>query len=174
MATQDALPGAEDADTLILHTTDIVVSFVANNSIGAREVSSLIQNVHATLAGLGSGTNDEPRPDPAVSVRASVKNDHIVCLEDGKKFKMLKRHLMTDHGMTPDEYRVRWNLPASYPMVASDYAEKRRDLAKKIGLGRKPGERPTRKSTPKAQPKSTSAPQKTSRTGKRSAKPAKG
>ena len=174
MATQDDSRNAGDSDTLITHTTDIVVSFVANSSIGAQEVSSLIQTVHATLAGLGSGTNEERRPDPAVSVRASVKNDHIVCLEDGKKFKMLKRHLMTDHGMTPDEYRARWDLPASYPMVAFDYAEKRRDLAKKIGLGRKPGERPTRKSTPKAQPKSTSAPQKTSRTGKRSAKPAKG
>ena len=174
MATQDASPGTEDADTLITHTTDIVVSFVANNSIRAQEVSSLIQNVHATLAGLGSGTNEERRPDPAVSVRASVKNDHVVCLEDGKKFKMLKRHLMTDHGMTPDEYRTRWDLPASYPMVASDYAEKRRDLAKKIGLGRKPGERPTRKPPSKAPSKKAVAPRKTSRTGKRDAKPAKG
>ena len=149
MATQDSSPDAEAADTLIMHTTDIVVSFVANNSIGAQEVSSLIQNVHATLAGLGSGTNEEPRPDPAVSVRASVKNDHLVCLEDGKKFKMLKRHLMTDHDMPPDEYRARWGLPADYPMVASDYAEKRRDLAKKIGLGRMPGQkRGRRKKTP--------------------------
>ena len=149
MATQDSSPDAEAADTLIMHTTDIVVSFIANNSIDAREVSSLIQNVHATLAGLGSGTVEEPRPDPAVSVRASVKKDHIVCLEDGKKFKMLKRHLMTDHDMTPDEYRARWGLPADYPMVASDYAEKRRDLAKKIGLGRMPGQkRGRRKKTP--------------------------
>ena len=141
MATQDDSRNAGDSDTLITHTTDIVVSFVANSSIGAQEVSSLIQTVHATLAGLGSGTNEERRPDPAVSVRASVKNDHIVCLEDGKKFKMLKRHLMTDHGMTPDEYRARWDLPASYPMVAFDYAEKRRELAKQIGLGRKPGQK---------------------------------
>ena len=149
MATQDSSPDAEAADTLIMHTTDIVVSFIANNSIDAREVPSLIQNVHATLAGLGSGTVEEPRPDPAVSVRASVKKDHIVCLEDGKKFKMLKRHLMTDHDMTPDEYRARWGLPADYPMVASDYAEKRRDLAKKIGLGRMPGQkRGRRKKTP--------------------------
>ena len=149
MATQDSSPDAEAADTLIMHTTDIVVSFIANNSIDAREVSSLIQNVHATLAGLGSGTVEEPRPDPAVSVRASVKKYHIVCLEDGKKFKMLKRHLMTDHDMTPDEYRARWGLPADYPMVASDYAEKRRDLAKKIGLGRMPGQkRGRRKKTP--------------------------
>jgi predicted transcriptional regulator len=141
MATQNASPDAEAADTLIVHTTDIVVSYVANNSIRAQEVSSLIQNVHATLAGLVSGPVEEPRPDPAVSVRASVKNDHIVCLEDGKKFKMLKRHLMTDHDMTPDEYRTRWGLSADYPMVARDYAEKRRDLAKKIGLGRMPGQK---------------------------------
>ena len=140
MATQDSSPDVK-AGTLIMHTTDIVVSFVANNPIDAREVSSLIQNVHATLAGLGLGTVEEPRPAPAVSVRASVKKDHIVCLEDGKMFKTLKRHLMTDHDMTPDEYRARWGLSADYPMVASDYAEKRRDLAKKIGLGRMPGQK---------------------------------
>ena len=152
MATQGTSWDAEAADTLIGHTTDIVVSFVANNAIGAQEVSSLIQNVHATLAGLGSGAVQEPRPDPAVSVRASVKNDHIVCLEDGKKFKMLKRHLMTDHGMTPDEYRARWGLSPDYPMVARDYAEKRRDLAKKFGLGRMPGQKRGRRK--KAQTKS--------------------
>jgi predicted transcriptional regulator len=145
MATQENLADVEDADALIMHTTDIVVSFVANNSIDPKEVSSLIQNVHATLAGLGSGAAVEPRPDPAVSVRSSVKKDHIVCLEDGKKMKMLKRHLMTDHGLTPDEYRARWSLSADYPMVAPDYAEKRRDLAKKIGLGRKPGQKRGRK-----------------------------
>ena len=83
----------------------------------------------------------EARPDPAVSIRSSVKRDHVVCLEDGKKMKMLKRHLMTDHGLTPDEYRARWGLASDYPMVAPDYADKRRDLAKKIGLGRKPGQR---------------------------------
>ena len=158
MPTQEASPGVEDSDTLIMHTTDIVVSFVANNSIGAQEVSSLIQNVHATLAGLGSGTNEEPRPDPAVSVRASVKNDHLVCLEDGKKLKMLKRHLMTDHDMTPDEYRARWDLPARYPMVAPDYAAFRGDLARKIGLGRKPGEKPgARKAAAKKSPAKTPA-----------------
>ena len=158
MATQDNSPGAEDADALIMHTTDIVVSFVANNSIGAQEVSSLIQNVHATLVGLGAGANEKPRPDPAVSVRASVKNDHLVCLEDGKKLKMLKRHLMTDHGLTPDEYRARWDLPASYPMVAPDYAALRGDLARKIGLGRKPGEKSgARKAAAKKSPAKTSA-----------------
>jgi predicted transcriptional regulator len=133
---------AERQETLITHTTDIVVSYVANNSLGANEVSSLIQNVFVTLSGLGQqGSAAEERPEQAVSVRSSVKKDYIVCLEDGKKMKMLKRHLMTDHGLTPDEYRARWGLASDYPMVAPDYADKRRDLAKKIGLGRKPGQR---------------------------------
>jgi len=132
----------DHAETLITLTTDIVVSYVSNNSVAADEVSALIQSVHGTLAGLGSGgATAEARPEPAVSVRSSVKRDHIVCLEDGKKMKMLKRHLMTDHGLTPDEYRARWGLSSDYPMVAPDYAEKRRDLAKKIGLGRKPGQK---------------------------------
>ena len=98
--------------------------------------------MHEALASLGgAGPQEEERPDPAVSIRASVKRDHIVCLEDGKKMKMLKRHLQTEHGMAPDEYRARWNLPGDYPMVAPEYAETRRDLAKKIGLGRKPGQK---------------------------------
>jgi predicted transcriptional regulator len=133
---------AERQETLITHTTDIVVSYVANNSLSAGEVSSLIQNVFGTLSGLGQqSAAAEERPEPAVSIRSSVKKDYVVCLEDGKKMKMLKRHLMTDHGLTPDEYRARWGLPSDYPMVAPDYADKRRDLAKKIGLGRKPGQR---------------------------------
>ena len=129
-------------DMLITHTTDIVVSYVANNSLGADDVSSLIRGIYGTLAGLGQeSAAPAARPDPAVSIRSSIKRDHIVCLEDGKKMKMLKRHLMTDHGLTPDEYRARWGLASDYPMVAPDYADKRRDLAKKIGLGRKPGQR---------------------------------
>jgi predicted transcriptional regulator len=133
---------ADMQETLITHTTDIVVSYVSNNSVGAEDVAELIRNVYGTLAELGQeSAAPEARPEPAVSVRSSVKKDHIVCLEDGKRMKMLKRHLMTDHGMTPDEYRARWNLPSDYPMVAPDYADKRRDLAKKIGLGRKPGQR---------------------------------
>ena len=133
---------ADREETLITHTTDIVVSYVANNSLGASDVSALIQSVYGTLAGLGQqGSVAEARPEPAVSIRSSVKKDGIVCLEDGKKMKMLKRHLMTNHGMTPDEYRARWGLPSDYPMVAPDYADTRRVLAKKIGLGRKPGQR---------------------------------
>lgn len=129
-------------ETLITLASDIVASHVSNNSMSADEVPSLITNVYKALAALGK--EEEPadvRPDPAVSVRASIKRDHIVCLEDGKKMKMLKRHLMTEHGMTPDEYRARWELGSDYPMVAPAYAETRRDLAKKIGLGRKPGQK---------------------------------
>ena len=129
------------SETLITLTSDIVAAHVSNNSVGVEEVPALIQNVYGALAGLGAAPQVESKPEPAVSIRASVKNDHIVCLEDGKKMKMLKRHLTTDHGLTPVEYRARWGLPADYPMVAPDYAEKRRVLAKEIGLGRKPGQR---------------------------------
>ena len=126
-------------ETLITLTSDIVAAHVSNNSVSLADLPTLISNVHTALAGLGnSEPAPEPMPEPAVSIRSSIKNDHIVCLEDGKKLKMLKRHLMTRYNMTPDQYRTRWNLPADYPMVAPAYAEKRRELAKKIGLGRKP------------------------------------
>jgi len=129
------------SETLITLTSDIVAAHVSNNSVSVDEVPALIQNIYGALAGLGAAPQVEVKPEPAVSVRSSIKNDHIVCLEDGKKMKMLKRHLMTDHGLTPAEYRTRWGLAADYPMVAPDYAEKRRALAKEIGLGRKPGQR---------------------------------
>jgi predicted transcriptional regulator len=138
-----------ERETLITLTSDIAAAHVSNNSVAVGDIPSLISNIYAALAGLNQPVIvDEARPEPAVSVRASVKNDYIVCLEDGKKLKMLKRHLMTRYNMTPDEYRARWNLPADYPMVAPAYAETRRDLAKKIGLGRKPGQSLTAK--PKA------------------------
>jgi predicted transcriptional regulator len=133
------------AETLITLTSDIVAAHVSNNSVSVDEVPALINNVYGALAGLGNAPAAEEKLEPAVSVRSSVKADHIVCLEDGKKMKMLKRHLMTDHGLTPAEYRTRWGLPGDYPMVAPDYAEKRRVLAKQIGLGRKPGQRRGRK-----------------------------
>ena len=137
------------SETLITLTSDIVAAHVSNNSVSVDDVPALIQNIYGALAGLGVTPPVEAKPEPAVSIRASVKNDHIVCLEDGKKMKMLKRHLMTDHGLTPAEYRTRWGLPGDYPMVAPDYAEKRRMLAKEIGLGRKPGQRRgRRKKTP--------------------------
>ena len=134
-------------ETLITLTSDIVAAHVSNNNVAVEDVASLITNVYGALSGLG-GEDDgqEEPPEPAVSVRASVKPDYLICLEDGKKLKMLKRHLMTHYNMTPDEYRARWNLPADYPMVAPNYAEKRRELAKKIGLGRKPGTRVKKKS----------------------------
>ena len=133
-------------ETLITLTSDIVAAHVSNNSVSVDEVPTLISNVYSALAGLETGgTREEARPDPAVSVRASVKKDHIICLDCGKKMKMLKRHLNTEHGMTPEEYRTRWDLAPDYPMVAPDYADTRRDLAKKIGLGRKPGQKRGRK-----------------------------
>lgn len=127
-------------EQLVALTADIVAAHVANNNVPLAEIGGLIAKVHDALAGLGAAPAAEAEAElkPAVSVRASVKPDHLVCLEDGKKLKMLKRHLMTDHGMTPADYRARWKLPADYPMVAPAYAEQRRDLAVKIGLGRKP------------------------------------
>jgi len=128
--------GAED--TLLTLTADIVAAHVSNNSVAVNDLPNLIQNVHAALSGISStSAAAEPKPEPKVSIRASVKPDYIVCLEDGKKQKMLKRHLMTNHGMTPDEYRQKWGLAADYPMVAPNYAEQRRTLAKSIGLGTK-------------------------------------
>jgi predicted transcriptional regulator len=127
-------------ELLITLTADIVAAHVSNNSVAVSDVSTLIGNVHAALVGL-SGTAAAPEIvlEPAVPVRNSVKRDYIVCLDDGKKLKMLKRHLMTHYGMTPDDYRAKWGLPADYPMVAPAYAEQRRELAKAIGLGRAPG-----------------------------------
>lgn len=128
------------AEMLITLTADIVAAHVSNNSVAVSDLPVLIGNVHQALAGL-SGNNSAPQapPEPAVPIRLSVKKDYIVCLDDGKKLKMLKRHLMTHYGMTPDDYRAKWGLPADYPMVAPAYAEQRRVLAKAIGLGRAPG-----------------------------------
>lgn len=125
---------------LIEPTAMIVSAFAANNAVDADALPGLISNVHGALAGsLNPPPAEDPKPEPAVSIRASIKPDYIVCLEDGKKLKMLKRYLRTNFNMTPEEYRARWGLPADYPMVAPNYAEKRAELAKKIGLGRKPG-----------------------------------
>ena len=127
----------EDSETLVTLTADIVAAHVSNNSVAISDLALLINNVHAALSNLGNQPVVEEKPVPAVSIRASVKPDHIVCLEDGKKLKMLRRHLMTHYGMTPDDYRAKWGLAADYPMVAPDYAERRRALAKEIGLGTK-------------------------------------
>jgi predicted transcriptional regulator len=125
-------------DTLLTLTADIVAAHVSNNSVAVNDLPHLIQNVHQALAGIsGSGAGAEAKPEPKVSIRASVKPDFITCLECGKKQKMLKRHLMTNHEMTPVDYRQKWGLSSDYPMVAPNYAEQRRALAKSIGLGTK-------------------------------------
>jgi predicted transcriptional regulator len=129
---------AELQETLVTLTADIVSAHVSNNSVAVSDIPVLIQNVHTALSGLGTvAPEPEVKQEPAVSVRSSVKPDYIVCLEDGKKLKMLKRHLMTHYQLTPEQYRAKWNLAADYPMVAPNYAEQRRSLAKKIGLGTK-------------------------------------
>ncbi|MEN3973202.1 MucR family transcriptional regulator [Sphingomicrobium sp. XHP0235] len=125
-------------DTLVALTAEIVSAHLSNNLVAVGDVPQLIENVHGALDKLHKGGQEKQEElKPAVSVRASIKPDYIVCLEDGKKLKMLKRHLMTHYNMTPDEYRQKWNLPADYPMVAPNYAQQRRELAKKIGLGTK-------------------------------------
>lgn len=127
------------ADLLAL-TTEIVSSHVSNNTVAQNEIPSLIEQVFRTLSGLGgAGTSplSADRPLPAVPIKKSVTPEYIVCLEDGKKLKMLKRHLKTAYDMTPEEYRERWGLPADYPMVAPSYAKQRSRLAKDIGLGTK-------------------------------------
>ena len=128
-------------ETLITLTADIVAAHVSNNSVAVSDLPLIISNVHEALSGLSGYAAEEPAPEPAVPVKSSIKRDYIVCLEDGKKLKMLKRHLNTHYSMSPEEYREKWGLPADYPMVAPAYAEQRRQLAKDIGLGRKKGAR---------------------------------
>jgi predicted transcriptional regulator len=141
MDNQDAL-----GETLITLTADIVSAHVSNNSVAVSDLPALIANVHGALSGLGERPAEAPvKLEPKVSIRSSIKPDYIVCLEDGKKLKMLKRYLKTNFDMTPDDYRQRWGLSADYPMVAPNYAEQRRTLAKKIGLGTKRKRGPARK-----------------------------
>jgi predicted transcriptional regulator len=127
-----------DRSELLALTTEIVAAHIANNTMEAGALAPFIQSVFDTLSGLGSEEAAPAALTPAVPVKRSVTDDYIVCLEDGKKLKMLKRHLMTAYGMTPEDYRARWGLKPDYPMVAPNYAAKRQELAKKIGLGRKP------------------------------------
>lgn len=115
-------------------TADIVAAHVSNNSVAVNDLPQLISNVHGALVAL-TGPAPEKKPVPKVPVRSSVRPDYIVCLEDGKRLKMLKRHLMTHYGLTPQQYREKWGLPNDYPMVAPNYGEQRRELAKAIGLG---------------------------------------
>jgi predicted transcriptional regulator len=132
---------------LLALTADIVSSHVANNTLAVGDIAPLIEQVYQTLARVGSAEPAQDKPKPAVTVRRSVTPNFIICLEDGKKLKMLKRHLKTRYNMTPDEYREKWGLSADYPMVAPNYAAQRRELAKQIGLGTLPrnGKRKRRK-----------------------------
>lgn len=128
-------------ELLVTLTADIVAAHVSNNSVAVGDVASLIANIHSALSGLTKSPQPvEEKPKGAVSVRASIKPDHLVSMIDGKPYKMLRRHL-SQNGYTPESYRETFGLPKDYPMVAASYAEQRRDLAKKIGLGRKPGSR---------------------------------
>ena len=125
-------------EELLALTTEIVSSYVANNTLSANEIPGVIEQVYRTLSGVGGESGlAADRPKPAVPIKKSVTPEHIICLEDGKKLKMLKRHLKTAYGMSPEEYRERWGLPADYPMVAPNYAERRSKLAKDIGLGKR-------------------------------------
>ena len=134
---------SEPIESSDLHalTTKIVMSRVANSTVAADDLPKLIQQVFGALSRAASGMAAPERPQPAILVKRSVTPDYIVCLEDGRKLKMLKRHLKTSFGLTPDEYRERWSLPADYPMVAPSYAAQRSALAKKIGLGTMPRKR---------------------------------
>ena len=136
----------DDKSEIIAMTTDIVSSYVANNSIASAELPTLIQSVHRALTQVTGGEEAAPPApkEPAVSVRKSITPDYLICLEDGRKFKSLKRHLRTKYNMSPEEYRAKWNLPKDYPMVAPNYAKARSDLAKQMGLGQG-GRKPARK-----------------------------
>jgi predicted transcriptional regulator len=137
--------GKDSEDDILRLVTEIVAAYVSKNPVAAHELPEIIRNVHATLGGFnGAETRALPRA-PAVPVKKSVHDDYIVCLEDGKKLKMLKRYLRARYKMTPDEYRARWNLPSNYPMVAPNYAQKRSDFAKKIGLGKGEGRKGKKK-----------------------------
>jgi predicted transcriptional regulator len=142
----------EKIDFRIELTADVVAAYVTNNPVPVSELPALIASVAASLNGLVNGAAapvEEPQK-PAVSIKKSVTPDYIISLETGKRFKSLKRHLMTSYGMTPDEYRAKWNLPSDYPMVAPNYSAARSTLAKSLGLGRKPAEKPKGRGRKKA------------------------
>jgi predicted transcriptional regulator len=128
----------ENKAEIIEMTADIVSAYVGNNSVSAGELSTLIGSVHRALSGVAGGVAEPEAPaakEPAVPVKKSIAPDYLVCLEDGRKFKSLKRHLRTKYNMSPEDYRAKWGLPKDYPMVAPNYAKARSDLAKQMGLG---------------------------------------
>ncbi|MDE2184446.1 MAG: MucR family transcriptional regulator [Alphaproteobacteria bacterium] len=132
---------------LLKLATDIVAAYVSNNPLPVGELPAMIKSVHATLGGLAgtSGPEAVTSQKPAISIKKSITPEYLVCLEDGKKLKMLKRYLRSRYGLSPDQYRAKWGLPADYPMVASNYAAQRSEFAKKIGLGRSAPEKKSRR-----------------------------
>ncbi|AZO81820.1 MULTISPECIES: MucR family transcriptional regulator [unclassified Bosea (in: a-proteobacteria)] len=140
---------SEDDQDVVALAAHIVSAFVANNSVPQTDLAALIASTHAALAGLGQSQAPAPEEKavPAVSIKKSITPDYLICLEDGKKYKSLKRHLRTSYDMTPEEYRAKWGLPIDYPMVAPAYAEARSQLAKKMGLGQQ------RRKAPPARPR---------------------
>ena len=141
-----------EKNELVELTAEIVSAYVSNNTVVASDLPGVIHNVFDALSRASAASGQPAREEvrPAVPVKRSVTPEYIVCLEDGKKFKSLKRHLRTHYDLSPEEYREKWGLPHDYPMVAPNYAEKRRELAKKIGLGRKPGAKRGRRAAAKA------------------------
>jgi len=133
-------------DELLRMTADVVAAYVSNNTLATAQLADVIHAVYNSLRGLEGQVAEAPAEPlkPAVPIRKSITPDYLICLEDGKKLKMLKRHLRSTYNMTPDEYRSKWNLPADYPMVAPKYAEQRSEFAKKIGLGRGTGRQSAR------------------------------
>ena len=147
--TDDTSRDNMGSSDLLRMTTEVVAAYLGNNSVPASQISEVISTVHDALKNLSSDAR-EPEPEPlrpAVPIKKSVTPEFIVCLEDGKQLKMLKRHLRTTYDMTPEEYRAKWGLPADYPMVAPNYAQQRSDFAKKIGLGRQTTRRAGRRKT---------------------------
>jgi predicted transcriptional regulator len=136
--SEESKSDAASGKSMIEMTTQVVAAYLSNNSVASNQIAEVINTVHEALNNLAAGVSEpEPEPlKPAVPIKKSVTPDYIVCLEDGKQLKMLKRHLRTTYDMTPDDYRAKWNLPPDYPMVAPNYAAQRSAFAKKIGLGR--------------------------------------
>jgi predicted transcriptional regulator len=163
-----------DAFNLAELTADIVSAYVSNNSVRSSDLPQMINEVHAALSGLQSGpTVQQVAPvearKPAVSIKRSVTPDYIISLEDGKKFKSLRRHLMVSYGMTPEDYRNKWGLSADYPMVAANYAAQRSELAKSLGLGRKAKNAAAPEPEPEPEPETAAAPKKRGRKPKAAA-----
>ncbi|WP_245442435.1 MucR family transcriptional regulator [Mesorhizobium hawassense] len=144
----------ESNDELIGLTADIVSAYVSNNPLPVAGLADLIASVHSSLAGFGQlSAAEQPKQEPAVNPKRSVFPDYIICLEDGKKFKSLKRHLNVHYGLTPNEYREKWGLKPDYPMVAATYSARRSTLAKATGLGQKPAAKPAKGNSGKRSPR---------------------